>query len=155
MASYSYGASNHRLIAQTGDENSTAKIYYIWQGDSVVTEYEDPSGATLPRWSMNYIYFGSRLLATQKPNGSGGEIVHYHHPDRLGSRLITNNVDSTYVQQTNLPFGTALDSEATPITNRRFTSYDRSSTTGLDYAVNRHYDPRQALDRFSQDRAEN
>jgi len=44
-----------------------------------------------------------------------------------------------------LPFGTA---ESTQSTNRRFTSYDRSGTTGLDYAVNRQYDPRQG--RFTQ-----
>jgi RHS repeat-associated protein len=47
-----------------------------------------------------------------------------------------------------LPFGTALDAESTGATNRRFTSYDRSEATGLDYAVNRHYDPQQG--RFTQ-----
>src|SRR5262249_18424841 len=31
--------------------------------------------------------------------------------------------------------------------NPIFTSYDRSSVTGLDYAINRHYDP---LQRFTQ-----
>jgi RHS repeat-associated protein len=33
-------------------------------------------------------------------------------------------------------------------TNKRFTSYDRSANTGLDYAINRHYDPQQG--RFTQ-----
>jgi len=47
-----------------------------------------------------------------------------------------------------LPFGTALNTESTGETNRRFTSYDRSTTTKLDYAVNRHYDPQQG--RFTQ-----
>src|SRR5439155_15163001 len=37
---------------------------------------------------------------------------------------------------------------ATGATNRRFTTYDRSLNTGLDYAVNRHYDPQQG--RFTQ-----
>jgi RHS repeat-associated protein len=37
---------------------------------------------------------------------------------------------------------------STGATNRRFTSYDRSGATGLDYAVNRHYDPQQG--RFTQ-----
>jgi RHS repeat-associated protein len=150
-ATYTYGASNRRLITQTGNESSPNKTYYIWDGDSVIAEYTDPSGAPMPQWSKNSIYLGTRLLATEEPNGSGGEIVRYHHPDRLGTRLITNNVDSTYFQQVNLPFGTALDAESTPgasPTTRRFTSYDRSSTTGLDYAVNRQYDPRQG--RFTQ-----
>jgi RHS repeat-associated protein len=47
-----------------------------------------------------------------------------------------------------LPFGTPLNAESTGATNRRFTSYDRSATTGLDYANNRHYDPQQG--RFTQ-----
>ena len=47
-----------------------------------------------------------------------------------------------------LPFGTALNVESNGATNRRFTSYDRSSATGLDYANNRHYDPQQG--RFTQ-----
>jgi len=74
--------------------------------------------------------------------------VEYQHPDRLGTRLVTNNQDTTSFEQAALPFGTALDAESTGATKRRFTSYDRSSVTGLDYAVNRHYDPLQG--RFSQ-----
>jgi RHS repeat-associated protein len=41
-----------------------------------------------------------------------------------------------------------LSAESTGATNRRFTTYDRSLNTGLDYAVNRHYDPQQG--RFTQ-----
>jgi len=44
--------------------------------------------------------------------------------------------------------GQALDSESTGSRNRRFTSYDRSSVTSLDYAINRHYDSQQG--RFTQ-----
>jgi RHS repeat-associated protein len=148
VATYTYGASNHRLITQTGNESSPTRTYYIWDGDSVITEYTDPSGAAMPQWSKNYIYFGARLLATEEPNGVGGEIVHYHHPDRLGTRLVTNNADTTFFEQVSLPFGTALAGESTGATNRRFTSYDRSAATGLDYAVNRHYDSKQG--RFTQ-----
>lgn len=151
LATYTYGATNQRLITQTGNESSTDKTYYIWHGNSVIAEYVEQTSATMPKWSRNFIYLGARLLATESPDTSG-EIVHYHHPDRLGTKLITNNVDTTTQQQTTLPFGTVLDSETTSgianITNRRFTSYDRSSTTGLDYAVNRFYDPRQG--RFTQ-----
>jgi RHS repeat-associated protein len=83
-----------------------------------------------------------------QPNGNGGEFTQYHHPDRLGTRLITNSVDTTVQEQVELPYGTALDAESTGSTNRRFTSYDRSASTGLDYAVNRHYDSQQG--RFTQ-----
>src|ERR1051325_1404434 len=122
----------------------TDKTYYIWEGDSVITEYTEQTSASMPKWSKNYIYQGARLLATEEPNGTG-EIVHYQHPDRLGTRLVTNNLDTTSFEQYSLPFGTA---ESTQSTNRRFTSYDRSGTTGLDHAVNRQYDPRQG--RFTQ-----
>ena len=151
LATYTYGASNRRVITQTGSESSTDKTYYIWDGNSVITEYEEQTSATMPKWSKNYIYLGGRLLATEAPNGAG-EIVHYHHPDRLGTKLITNNLDTNSLYQSNLPFGTALVAESTSgmasVTTRRFTSYDRSATTGLDYAINRHYDPRQS--RFTQ-----
>ena len=78
-------------------------------------------------------------------NASGVERVEYHHPDRLGTRLTTNQHDTTTQEQATLPFGNVLSSEtsATPSTSRRFTSYDRSSVTRLDYAVNRSYDPLQ------------
>jgi RHS repeat-associated protein len=49
--------------------------------------------------------------------------------------------------QENLPFGTALDTDIAGNT-RRFTSYDRSGTTKLDYAVNRFYNA--GLGRFTQ-----
>ena len=49
--------------------------------------------------------------------------------------------------QTNLPYGTALETSG-PATNQRFTSYDRSATTGMDYAVNRFYNAAQG--RFTQ-----
>lgn len=41
-----------------------------------------------------------------------------------------------------------LDAESTGQSNKRFTSYDRSALTGLDYAVNRHFDSKQG--RFTQ-----
>jgi RHS repeat-associated protein len=88
------------------------------------------------------------LLSTLTPNGSGGEAVQHHHPDRLGTRLVTDPSSGTSFEQVTLPFGTALNAESTGSTTRRFTSYDRSSVTGLDYANNRHYDPQQG--RFTQ-----
>lgn len=68
-------------------------------------------------------------------------------------RLVTNAQDTSYFEQQTLPYGTALNETpysgaVTGTTNQRFTSYSRSVTTGLDYAVNRHYDPQQG--RFTQ-----
>src|SRR6185295_4269771 len=69
LATYTYGASNRRLITQTGSETSTDKTYYVWEGNSVIAEYVEQTSATMPKWSKNYIYIGDRLLATEAPNG--------------------------------------------------------------------------------------
>src|SRR6185369_6768948 len=96
----------------------------------------------------SYIYFGQRLLSTVVPNGSGGEIAEHHHPDRLGTRLVTNQSSGGSFQQATLPFGNILNTETNGAPVRPFTTYDRGPTTGLDYALNRHYDPQQG--RFTQ-----
>jgi RHS repeat-associated protein len=82
------------------------------------------------------------------PNGTAAETAEYYHPDRLGTRVVSNPATGGFYEQVTLPFGTALASESTGATNRRFTSYDRNQTTGLDYAMNRNYDPQQG--RFTQ-----
>jgi RHS repeat-associated protein len=143
IASYAYGASNQRLMTTEG----SLKTYYAWAGDITVAEYNEGTAGVV-FWSKSYIFLRSRLLATLQPNGSGGEVTQYHHPDNLGTRLITNASDTSVQEQVNLPFGTALNAESTGGSNRRFTSYDRSSTTGLDYAINRTYDSQQG--RFTQ-----
>ena len=114
----------------------------------MIAEYEETSASpTTPRWIKSYVYFGARLLATLEPNGAS-EKVQYHHPDRLGTRLVSNASDTTVIEQATLPYGTALDAESTGTTKRRFTTYERSQVSGLDYAVDRFYDSSQG--RFTQ-----
>lgn len=144
LATNTYGDSNERLI---GDEGGL-RTYYLTQGLSTIAEYTESGGATIPAWSKNYVYLQTRLLSTLAPNGSGGEAIQFHHPDQLGTRLITDPANGTSFEQAHLPFGAALNAESTGATNRRFTTYDRSAVTGLDYAVNRHYDSQQG--RFTQ-----
>ena len=146
IAGYTYGDSRERLVAHEGD----TRTYYAGEGGQVLCEYQEVGSGTQPQWAKSYIYLGSRLLATQAPGGAG-ELVRYHHPDRLGTRLTTNASDGTVAEeQLTLPYGTASPTESTgtPTTTRRFTSYERSSVTGLDYAINRHYDSLQG--RFTQ-----
>jgi len=145
IASYTYGHDNQRLIY----EEAGTRIYYVAEGLSVIAEYSESGASTNPAWSKSYVYLGNRLLSTLTPYSSGGEAVEYHHPDRLGTRIVTNPASGSWSEQVTLPFGTALDAESsgTP-SKRRFTTYDRSDTTKLDYAVNRHYDSQQG--RFTQ-----
>jgi RHS repeat-associated protein len=144
LATYTYGSTNERLIAEEG----TLRTYSAGEGGTTIAEFTESGASTTPLWAKNYVYLDGRLLATLVPNGSGGELTEYHHPDRLGTRVVTNPATGTSYEQVTLAFGTALTAESTGSTNRRFTSYNRSATSGLDYAVNRHYDPAQG--RFTQ-----
>jgi RHS repeat-associated protein len=146
---YRYGASNQRLVTQEGGDASNVRTYHVWDANSVVAEFgETSSSPSTPAWRKNYIYMASRLLATQEPT-TGGETVFFHHPDHLGTRLVSNLAGGSVAEQTHLPFGNPMSSESAGApTNRRFTSYERSAISGLDYAINRHYDPLQG--RFTQ-----
>ncbi|HMO82097.1 MAG TPA: RHS repeat-associated core domain-containing protein [Pyrinomonadaceae bacterium] len=143
LETYTYGASRERLVTET----STHRTYYAWGGSAPVVEYTEATASSDPEYSRSYVYAGGRLLSTAT-NVSGTEIIEFHHPDRLGTRLVSNPGAGTYYQQSTLPFGTALGAEGTGFSNQVFTSYDRSASTGLDYAVNRTYS--QGQSRFTQ-----
>ena len=144
LEEYTYGTSRQRLkkVVANGD-----KTYYAWGGSSVLVEYSEASSASALSWAKSYIYAGSRLLSTITKSGTS-EVTEYHHPDRLGTKLITDTTANTAKEQATLPFGTSIDAETTGTSNQRFTSYDRSESTGLDYAVNRTYNSGQS--RFTQ-----
>lgn len=138
-----YGDDNERILTQNGDSND--RTYYF--SDDV--EYvETANSPTSLRWTKTYITSNDRLFSVIRDNGAGGETWDFYHPDRLGTRLITNPSAGSSLEQQALPFGTALENETTGSSSRRFTSYDRSIVTGLDYAQNRQYDAQQG--RFTQ-----
>jgi RHS repeat-associated protein len=130
-----YGADRRRLITQTNTDESPR--YFVWHGGVVIAEYDEAPGDRL-RWGKSYVYLGTRLLSTVQP-GDSGTVTHFHHPDRLSTRLVTTLADGPVLEQPTLPFGTYLAAESTGSTNRLFTTYDRSARTDPDYAVNRFY----------------
>lgn len=146
----------------TGAQTTT---YYAWDSGGVIAEYS-PVGANSLQWNKGYVYLGGRLLASLT-NNSGTVLTQFQHPDRLGTRLTTDTSGTVLSENVNLPFGASmpnaialngsgqptqgegyLPSGASQSTKKRFTSYDRSVMTGLDYAVNRHYSSMQG--RFTQ-----
>ena len=142
IESQQFGVGNERIAITDAVSNQTT-----WYGDAV--EYLESSGNGVLAWSKTCIYLGDSLLSTISPDHGGGEYTEYSHPDRLGTRLITDQAGGTSSEQAHLPFGKALDAESTITNNpKRFTSYERSSRTNLDYAVNRTYDSKQG--RFTQ-----
>lgn len=143
LETYIYGADRSRLICET----NAGRTYFAWGGSNPLQEYFEATASMTPVYSKSYVYAGSRLLSTDTNTGSG-ITTEFHHPDRLGTKLVTNPSANTYFEQSTLPFGTALSAESSGFTNQTFTSYDRSGTTGLDYAVNRTHSSGQG--RFTQ-----
>ncbi len=141
LQAYQYSPTSGRLMNY--DYLSGEFILYANSGGTTLSEYHEYT-QNVPTWTKSYVYLGSSVLSTVTPNGAGGENTDFNHSDRLGTRTITNQAAGTSSEQATLPFGTALNAESTITTNKnRFTSYDRSTRTGLDYAVNRNYDSKQ------------
>ena len=138
-----YATSRERLKKTAG----STRTYYAWGGASVLAEHVETGSETNLKWSKSYIYAGSRLLSTATKNGSS-EKLEYHHPDRLGTKMVSDPVAANENEQATLPFGTEITAETQATTNQRFISYDRSGATDLDYAVNRTYNSGQS--RFTQ-----
>ncbi|MHA7179856.1 RHS repeat-associated core domain-containing protein [Arthrobacter sp. MDB2-24] len=91
---------------------------------------------------------GDRLLSTWERVDSTLKRVRYHHPGLTGTRYVTEPEAGPLlgVAHEALPYGGALVHDAG--ISSPFTSYDRDTSTGLDYAVNRFYHPE--LGRFLQ-----
>jgi RHS repeat-associated protein len=154
LARYVYGEGAQRLMSIEGGVIK----YFAWAGGQIIAEYE-ASGANALVWKTSYVYLGGQLLATT--SGINGTETRFHHPDRLGTRLVTDAGGTVVSEQFSLPFGnmqpfTSVPGGENPYqhptlgnpSKKRFTSYDRSDSTGLDYAVNRFYSPQQG--RFTQ-----
>ncbi len=146
---FAYGASNQRLqVTEVGAWANTT--LYAWDGGSVVAEFNGVGSGMA--WTKSYVYLGGRLLATESALNTNTTETKYHHPDRLGTRLVTSATGAVVSENIGLPFGNTISGESVTMQNsgsrKRFTSYDRSDTTKLDYAVNRSYSPAQG--RFTQ-----
>ena len=63
----------------------------------------------------------------------------YFLQDRLSTRLITDSSGNLVGREDNLPFGEDAGTGSGQSEKHRFTSYERDSETGSDYAINRQY----------------
>lgn len=135
-----YGVDGHRMIQFAG-LYAGVPTYFVWNGNHLLAEFTQAAGAGSPlTWTRSRVYLGDRILATIVPTTSG-ELAYYHHPDRLGVALVTNNADTTVRLQQTLPFGTLMPGGSSNPLNPIFSDYMRSFATGLDYAPHREYDP--------------
>jgi RHS repeat-associated protein len=131
-ATYSYDHQNRRVKKVVGSTTT----HYVWQGGQVIAEHNGSTGAVI----TEYIFAGGRMIARE----GGGRVFFLY--DRLSARAtITDGQGNIQGRQSHLPFGEELNATGTT-DKHRFTSYERDSETGTDYAVNRQY--AQGVGRF-------
>jgi hypothetical protein len=124
----------------------SSSTLYIYAGAKVIAEY--PAASTTPESpTKEYVYSGSQLLVTLT-----GASVKYSYPDHLSTRAEADASGNVLLKTGHLPFGDPWYDSTANTTSLKFTSYDRDSGTGLDYAIFRNmnwrqgkvYDARQA-----------
>ncbi|MEV5968134.1 RHS repeat-associated core domain-containing protein [Kribbella sp. NPDC051952] len=124
----------------------TAATFYAWDYNQVIVTHQDtgpPFGEHLV-WKDVYVFLGPRLLSHYENHPAPGEPVVFEHPGPTGTRVVSRRDSSTSHEP--LPYGSRLVRDGGA--SRAFTTYERDMSTGLDYAVNRFYQP--SLGRFLQ-----
>ncbi len=84
----------------------------------------------------NYVWEGSKVIASTATPLRESEGTRFYHSDRLSNRMITDGNGVVKGTMDNLPFGeySGLVGE---VEKHRFTSYECNSGSGSDYAINR------------------
>jgi RHS repeat-associated protein len=111
---------------------------YIFSGSKVIAEYDN--GAAVGSPSREYIYSGGALIAKIDPSGTK-----YYHQDYLSNRLVTDSTGNTVAQLGHFPYGESWYNASND--KLFFTTYERDSESGNDYAIARYDISR--LGRFS------
>jgi RHS repeat-associated protein len=124
-AQYGYDHSNRRIKKTVGGVTT----HCVWEGAQVIAENNASSGSV----NVEYVYSGSRMVASI---ASG--VTRYYLADRLSARVTMDTAGNIVGRQAHLPFGEELNASGTT-DKHRFTSYERDTESGLDYAVNRSY----------------
>ena len=132
-ATYTYDDNDDRVQKSISGGTSTV---YIYSGDEDIAEYDNGAAPGSP--SREYVYGNSQLLTQIDSSGT-----HYFHQDQLSPRLITDSTGAVTGQQGHFPFGEPWYS-SNGSGEWVFTTYQRNSENGLDYALARFYDSRVA-----------
>jgi hypothetical protein len=119
-----YDPGNRRVKKVAGGVTT----HYVWEGAQVVAEYNGSTGALI----SEYIHAGSRMVARDQ---SGA--LRYYHQDRLSTRLITDSSGAVTGTEDHFPFGEDTGTGTGETEKHRFTTYERDSESGSDYAINR------------------
>jgi YD repeat-containing protein len=124
VTTYGYDGNSVRVTKSSGSSTTV----YIFSGGNVIAEYLNGS------LSAEYIYLGGKLLATHS-----GTTLTYHHRDLLSVRVNTDGTTGAVVgEQGHYPYAEVWYSTGTT-TKYLFTTYERDSESGNDYAISRSY----------------
>ncbi|MGC2528617.1 MAG: RHS repeat-associated core domain-containing protein [Candidatus Acidiferrum sp.] len=144
-ATYTYDGNGTRVQKWLPNcTNPSSSTVFVFSGSQDIAEYDN--GAVPASPSREFVYSdglpGAGLLATL--TGGPSPTITYFHDDHLSWRISTDGTPGspTYGQvngsQGSYPFG---DSWYSSNGNEfAFTSYQRDSESGLDYAMARYYD---------------
>lgn len=124
---------------------STGNVSFTYDGTGTRVKKSTPSSTTVYVDKMyectngvcaKYIFAGSTRLAR---NSNG--IVHYYHPDHLGSTIIVTDAAGAVAEDiTYYPFGTSRQDSGTVSLSHKFTGQEKDSETGLYNYNARLYD---------------
>jgi RHS repeat-associated protein len=117
---------------------SNPNTVYVFSGSKVIAEYDNGAAVSSP--SREYIYSGTALLARTDSSGA-----RYYHQDHLSNRLVTDSSGNTLEQMGHFPSGEQWYNASGD--KLFFTTYERDSESGNDYAHTRYNVSRLA--RFS------
>jgi RHS repeat-associated protein len=123
---YTYDGGGLRVKKIAG---STTTVY-VFSGSKVFAEYDNGAAPTLP--SREYIYSGTRLIAKIDSTGT-----HYYHKDLVSNRLVTDSSGNVSAQLGHYPYGESWYNSTGD--KLLFTTYERDSESGNDYALARYY----------------
>ena len=120
--------------------NPTTTTVYIYSGHQVIAAYDNGAAPTAP--SREYILAGGTRLAKI---ASGATV--YYHRDQVSTRVTTDANGNVISQQGHYPFGESWYQTGSATTDQQFTTYQRDTESGNDYALAREFVNR--LGRFS------
>lgn len=133
-ATYYYDTNGQRI-----NKNGS---YYIFNSGKVIAEYANGALAGSP--SAEYVYAGGQRVA----NIISGATT-YNYWDHLSIRVNADSSGNVIRNSTHFPFGESTQDTggvSSLLTKWKFTTYERDSESGLDYAMARHYG--SAMGRF-------
>lgn len=132
-AQCAYDQDNRRYKKTVGG----TVTHYVWEAGQVISEH-DATGAVL----SDCVYSSRRMIAKFSTTAT-----RYFLRDRLGERLVLDATGNVVGRQAHLPFGEGFG-ESAEQEKHHFTSYERDTEIGTDYAINRQYS--QNVGRFTQ-----